>query len=263
LAAAPAHGFFWPMAQEMSARRAHPQMRRAVPGNVPYVALAAFGTIAFSIACLTLAVILVPVLINRKEPAVSAGAGASLVAANGDAQTTLYSLAGLLGLDWQVVGDTLQVRREGYKSDLARLAVVSSYNLYSYAVGDADYHYSYLYSDAGTLMYHANYHLYLYVVANMSGYTGIALSMPAEFLSQPTADGSTTLNNIGAYDVACSGLNNIDDTPLSIWSLVLTSEVSWIGYPGPAMYLRILPASYGATGMGMHCNIDIYAPVAQ
>lgn len=231
---------------------------------IPYVPLALIGLVAVSVVSLAFVATFVGLWVPRREPAVSVdGPGTSLIATNGNAQTGLYPLSGLRGIDINIVDNTAQIGQTGFKSDLARLQVIASTNLYSYSFGDAEYRYDLLHSDAGTLMYHANYHLYFAMAANATGMTTVVFSMPDEMLSQATADGAAILNNYGVFNADCNGINNADGTPLPAAAFVLTQEVVYIGYPGPTMFLRVNPSLYGASGMGVECSFDIIAPVAQ
>lgn len=229
------------------------------------VTYATIGVVGLAIVCATLVAILVPTLISRKEPAIAGdAAGASLVESSGNGQTVLYPLAAMVGRAWAVVNGALQVRDVGYQSDTDRLSVVSSYNVLWFLLSDAEYRYAQLYSSAGTLMFHAHYRLNFYIAANATGASTIVFSMPDEFTSPPTPDGSSTLNTGSVYQVSCSALNYDDFyvvMPTLLFSFINTIEVGYLGYPGPTLYIKAVVDPASTVGVQFQCTADFYAPV--
>ena len=235
---------------------------RGVPAGSG-VAYATIGVIGLAVVCATLVAILVPTLISRKEPAVAGdAAGASLIESNGNGQTVLYPLGAMVGWAWNAVGGALQLQPTGFRSDLDRMSILASINLYVFSLADAEYRYEEFYSDAGTLMFHAQYHLYFYSIANASGVTVIIFSLPDEFRSDPVTDGSATINRYGVFNANCAGTNNLDAGVLPVTAFIVTKVDVFNTYGVPYIRLTADDTAWSAFGMGIYCSIDFLAPVA-
>lgn len=238
---------------------------RATSPVVPLVAIGG-GVVAVLavVTMVTLVAIYAPGRVPEIPSARDADApGASLIAYSNRTLTVLKTLNALTGLEWADDGDTLRVQPVGYVSDMARIGIFSSFNVFTLSYGDAEYHYSELYSDAGTLMFHVKYHLFFSATANASGFVDVVFTMPTAFSSPPTADGATTLNNFGRFSAACTGNNNADGLPLSIFGSMRTVPVGFIGNTDPVMYIRISRTLHTpGAGFSVLCDADFMAPVS-
>jgi hypothetical protein len=235
----------------------------AVTGGSNAVTFAVIGAIAFGIACFALVAILVPTLIHRKEPAtVGDAAGTSIIESNGNGQTVLYPLTAQTGLGWTVADGALRVEQRGWTSDADRLSLITTFNVYLFSLGQAGYTYAELYSDAGTLMYHATYDLYFALQSNATGVAVAVFELPPAFLSPPTVEGAETINPYGLFHASCSGRNNDDGSIVPVTAFALTYSTGWTVDPTPVLSMTLTEDPYGPLGLGMHCFISITAPVA-
>lgn len=219
------------------------------------------GVACFMAAALAFTAIFPPVYNGSKASVTCAGGGACYVRDSSNGRATLRTQTAPFGFNVTEDGDNVEYREVGFQSDADRLSLFSSTNLMRYDIGAATYRTSYMLSTAGTPLYHGIYQLYIYVLPNATGVTTALFTLPDEFTSPPTPDGTTVLNFYGVFAADCNGINNDDGTPLDIAAYINTAEQVYIGYPGPTLFMRAVYATAGTGGMGITCNIDVIAPL--
>ncbi len=235
-------------------------------GGLSWAKMAIFGVGGiFLVSVLAFIGIFPPVYNGSKASVTCVGGGACPVASSSNGRAALRTYTTPVGFNVTEDGDNIIFREVGFQNDIDRLSLYASTNLMLYSIGDATYRVSYLFSTAGTPLFHAHYQLFIFMRQNDS-YTGVVTTVftaPPEFASPTVDDGGSDINVNGVLPMACSGINNDDGMPLEISAYLLTREVVYIGYPGPTFFIRFNAPTSGGGGMGVLCDVDVIAPLPQ
>ena len=166
-------------------------------------------------------------------------------------QSTLASLGAREGFAFSKYGDTVYFEEQGWRSDVDRFFILTSFMVDDFSLGDAEYRISYLNSTAGTPLFRVTYQLYytMRMPANYTGQVVLYFGMPAAFLSQMVDDGGTDINRYGVYAMNCIAINNAQPLPAPIAAYIYTNGV-YVGHDGPAVYTLLNYEAYSVNGTG-------------
>lgn len=225
-------------------------MRRVgVPSTWPVA-----GAIAFAAAALC-ATFLVTVLVsNRAQPAVSTGAGTSLVQSASNGKSTLYGLAALAGLGWATDGDVVRV--QATSGTVHAQSIFASLNINSF--NDAGAYYTALHriADNAVEMKTITYTAYASVNVSAASEALLILNLPAAFTSEALVVDSENVNQFGTYSGGCTILSN--GPPASVppaTSYVLVNSAT------PTLSVSFFPAATSTNGMSLLCTTTFTVPV--